>query len=470
MSAATKLLIRCVALLGYLTLAWLLTRCQPEPITPAPVMATIQVTSPLPGQIFQRDNRNKAVIPVLFKTVYDPTETPTGKSLARVRLVPVQGGAAMDWVTLSADAGEYRAGLTAVGGDYRLDIDLSGGTVAKATVDRVGVGEVFAIWGHSVAQGDDFAIYDNPDPRVRCVNFSQPDFEINALPLAFTPVSTTTKIGPYGNGPYAWAMLGNKLAASLNVPILLFNSAFGGSQVQQNYQVIKNIPFDHGFIKYNRGMPYKPFRAILERYLPVTGLRAVLVHHGVNDRGNSREVFKQHLQTVIEYTRQTVGMPALAFLLAHEDAGAAIDVSHINAAIADVIQTTPNTYPGANVEVALRAQRADREDKIHMQPVDWASYSEAWKGAVLTSIGRCQPIPATLPPNLPTLGAGLSSTLAVWYQSLPPVTAENLALVLFVVGACGLFALGRRAWAIVPGLFALVLVSLKLGKQQTPIL
>ncbi|QHV94005.1 hypothetical protein [Spirosoma endbachense] len=74
----------------------------------------------------------------------------------------------------------------------------------SAVIDRVGVGEVLVVFGHSVAQGETNQVYTNPDPRVRCVNYHDPECKEANLPLVYSPVTATSKIGPFGSGPYVW--------------------------------------------------------------------------------------------------------------------------------------------------------------------------------------------------------------------------------------------------------------------------
>ncbi len=133
-----------------------------------------------------------------------------------VNLIPIQGGTAKSDL-FQATNGKYADSLWITGGDYRLEvktimryISSSNGATqiygTSRTVERVGVGEVLLLWGHSFIAGD--PSYDEPssDPRVRTVevlrNPSIPNEpgklqDLDALPLVFQPI-TTSNIGPFG--------------------------------------------------------------------------------------------------------------------------------------------------------------------------------------------------------------------------------------------------------------------------------
>ncbi|OJW76296.1 sialate O-acetylesterase [Spirosoma sp. 48-14] len=424
--------------------------------------ANITPTIKLPYQnvVYQRDSDNKALVPV------DIESTNTEGATVQVTFTPVQGGKKVGPVELGKIAsGRCKGAVRLTGGDYALKVEIKQGgmVISSASMERVGVGEVIVVFGHSVAQGSDTAVYDNPDPRVRSVNYNDTDAKEENLPFTFSSLSATSKIAPYGPGPYAWGPFANKLAASEGVPVLLFNTAFGGSNIQQNWKVINNQPFEHGFIKYDKGMPYQTLKATLSKYIPQTGIRAILIHHGVNDRDvSTRQQFKDQFNDVLTHTRTTFNLPTIPILIALEDAGEganSVDVSHIRAGCQDVIGSNPANYVGADL-VALRAARANREDKVHLQPSDFTAYGELWANAYLAISGKTSGKLATLANEYSSnVGNGTVFSLANVGAYVP---AAGTAIWAALVGVVIALLVARK---FVPALIVLALVAFWLGKR-----
>jgi hypothetical protein len=427
----------------------------------AELMPTITptVVFPLPNQIFQRDADNRALVPIDVRT----DATASGDVYAE--FTPIGTGSKVGPVKVGAFTnGKVQGAVSLTGGDYKLNLTIKGGSSGSAVIDRVGVGEVLVVFGHSVAQGETNQVYNNPDPRVRCVNYHDPECTEANLPLVYSPVTATSKLGPFGSGPYAWAVMGTKLAAALNVPVLLFNTAFGGSQILQTYKVIKGIPFDHSFIKYNLGMPYQPLRATLTKYIPTTGIRAVLVHHGVNDRNDSnRQQFAEQYRTVIQHSRDTYKIPDVAWLLAMEDGGIEIDSEQMRAGTSDVLASEPNCYVGADL-LALRQQRAGRDDTIHLRVDDWDAYATLWANSLLAVINKTKPKSAVLATEY-TSNMVSTSVLGISNARVFLPNSE-IAFLAVAVGITAALFLSRK---LIPALIALCFVTYGLGRlRSTP--
>lgn len=421
---------------------------------------TPHIALPYQYQVFQRDTNNQALVPIDIQS--DNTEGAT----VLVTFTPVQGGKAVGPLELgSIKSGHCKGAVRLTGGDYAMKVEIKqGGMVISSTsMERVGVGEVIVVFGHSVAQGNSDAVYNDPDPRVRSVNYTDPDAKVENLPFTFAPLSATSKIGPFGPGPYAWGPFGNKLAASLNVPVLLFNTAIGGSNIQQNWKVINNMPFEHGFIDYTKGMPYQPLKATLTKYIPVTGVRAILIHHGVNDRDvSTREQFRDQYNAVLNYTRSTFNLPTVPVLIALEDAGEgvnSVDVSQVRAGAQDVIGSNPANYVGADL-LALRAARANHTDKIHLLPGDYMGYGELWANAVLAIVNKTSGKPAALSVEYTSnVANGTVFSLSNAKAYLPNASTTVWAALVGIVIA--LFVAKKP----IPALIVLSVVGYGLGKR-----
>lgn len=302
--------------------------------------AQIKITYPLSRQIFQRDNANQAKVQIVgsYGQALDAVE-------ARVVARADGQGTTTDWVTLQTrpTGGQFIGTLVVKGGWYSLEVrGRSGGTVVVTDVlDRVGVGEVFAIMGHSNAQGSGCTIngvnqcptLEGPsDDRINVVAVNQdsnsfqqylntPDNTNTAdsryLPgLVFSKLTTTSGMAPFAKMPWLWGPMGDRLVARLNVPVLLYNAGFGGTNMQQTYWAAYNIPFQHSFVRYDLRQPYANVRNLMNLYVPSTGLRAILVQHGANDRNNPTDSTYKYYQGVIDKMRSEFNKPNLGFIIA----------------------------------------------------------------------------------------------------------------------------------------------------------
>ena len=289
-------------------------------IVPHLVWSQLQITYPANRIVYQRDVNNAATFTVAgtYSQLLDRVEA---------RFVPVQGGIATGWTLLEARpaGGSFAGQVTLQGGWYSLEVRgmLNGNPVVTATLERVGVGEVFLIMGHSNAQGGVKYSPSRPatDDRVNSVDLSKYDFKgynNNADPtfmskLDFIQLCDTCSIAPYNSIPWLWSQLGDSLAKKLDVPILLYSAAYGGTNMEQNYKVIKGIPFTlfgpDPFAGFRIGHPYSNLKNALLRYVPTTGLRAILALHGENDVGSSKDDVIKYYQTTIEQSRIDAGQP-----------------------------------------------------------------------------------------------------------------------------------------------------------------
>lgn len=365
----------------------------------------IDIDSPTDRIVYQRDANNHASIPVSgrFKGDVDVTSV-------TARLFPIHP----DWgtpckdVTLAFDAlaGTFHGKLDAAGGWYRLEITVAGEAgewaSAGATVDHVGVGEVFVTFGHSCAQG---GMKEDPgaqDDRVSCVNLRHSFLHESQYPFAFEHLSHGSQLGPWNATPHAWGILADSIVKRLNVPVLMMGAAFGGTNIEMNYKVSQQIPYEHSFSNYSRGMPYRPFLFALQRYASRTGIRSALVQHGGNDVGSSdRAKFTKEFGTLIEHTRKVTGMPHLGFMLMKEGEfkgqWAGPGEENINGGIADLVKNVPQVFQGPYYG-DIPGEAPFKPDAVHLGPLGLPLYAEIWEKAILDSdfIARCKPTLATL--------------------------------------------------------------------------
>lgn len=314
------------------------------------------VYSPLPGHVFQRSNEALTSIPIRGK-VFGPVDS------VLVTATSWETGVSYQKKFFVSPQPKTFDGTWALPpGDYAWHFVPSGGGSAKSSeITRAGIGEVFLAWGHSFMQGPGIG-QAAQDPRSRTIKtyFDIPEYNNNffqnipALPVTFEQI-TARDLGPFCRDSWIFGALADSLVRQLQMPVLIYSVAFGGSSVYQNRQNLVNEPFGYpwfgeGVLQLN-GFPYRPITAVFQRYVPLTGLRAIWVHHGVNDHNNDfnggdRWQFEANFLTVIQHIRQTEAPNhPIPFFLAREDS----QYTEINQQIASLIQSVPQVYPGLDL-------------------------------------------------------------------------------------------------------------------------
>ena len=155
---------------------------------------------------------------------------------------------------------------------------------ATAIVDRVGVGEIFIVVGHSVAHGGRTNLTSATSDLVNTIAWptgseaQRKEYERTAdlqlLPrLVGTHFAGDVRPAPFGHGTYFWAQFSDHIATAQGVPVLLLNAAFGGTSLEHWAKSSRGEQFEHSFVKSPIRMPYIHLHHALRRYATVTGVR-----------------------------------------------------------------------------------------------------------------------------------------------------------------------------------------------------
>lgn len=340
-------------------------------------LAQIEITFPSERTVIQRNKNNEATLHI--------TGT-FGSELERIeaRLVAIQGGNNIDWTEIvrNPNLGFFKGSLNARGGWYRLEVRgiANGQVVTNATINRVGIGEVFLIAGQSNAQG--YYNSGNPsasDDRVNCIT----NFIANGSPIepdfpTFSKVNFNTHISPTGSGSWCWGKLGDLLAQKLNVPILFMNA---GSEAMSVVEWRLSADGARGYNPYVNnyapaGFPYQPFKQALNYYVNLLGIRGILWLQGETDTysGTSTQMYRESLQFLIERSRQNSGGKNISWVISRTSkdqyrgtAQRVIDGQN------QVIQQTPNTFAGPETD-----NIGPRTDNVHFYGQGLIDLAEAW--------------------------------------------------------------------------------------------
>ena len=395
--------------------------------------AQISIDFPYSRLVLQRDNAGQT-------SVFVRGQCPADLDRVEARLVARTAGqgTTTNWQTVEETpiSGFYSGTVTGLGGWYDLEVRgvLNGEPAATiTTLPRVGIGEVFLIVGHSNAQGGASPSHGSTDDRVSSAQFLSKqqwnDYDQTAdvayLPFNYGHLNDT--IAPFHNVPWFWGQLGDSLAHKLNVPILLYGAAFGGSNMLQTYKAAYDIPFEHGFIKYSIRMPYVNIRNTLTHYAPVSGLRGILSGHGVNDGGSSTAEFKFHSEQVVAKTRQESNLSTFPWMVA-KSAWNNGPFNYILDAQTQLINEDPQTYEGPNLN---QIENWGRVDNLHFNEAGQVEAARLWANAIVGSPFLSQttsitpkPQPAGLPPV--SLSSGTWGDTATWRNAIAPQAVQQV--------------------------------------------
>ncbi len=308
--------------------------------------AQISIDFPKERQVFQRTGfdhstnfKGDGIIRISgnFTAEYDSIQ-------AKVEPRVAGQGVATSWIKVNDRNSKpyYKGSISAKGGWYILYVKAfkNGLEIDIDTIQRVGIGEVFIIAGQSNAQGGKVPGLPANDDRVNAVNYDNDSTIYNKLPIGFTQIDDdSSSLGPFHFVPWAWGRLGDKLADSLNVPILFYGAAHGGTPIEWWKKAANGENIEYcisgcgtegnapcvpncapGWLRVDLGAPYKALEMSLNFYSSLTGVRGVLWHQGESDRDGASNIsgvdYKAHLESIIAESRVDSECDTLSWMIA----------------------------------------------------------------------------------------------------------------------------------------------------------
>ncbi|MBC7891020.1 MAG: T9SS C-terminal target domain-containing protein, partial [Sphingobacteriaceae bacterium] len=376
-------------------------------VSAAASFSQIQVTFPTDRAVFQRGTNNRGSISIAG-SYFDAVDQ------IQAKVTPIQGGTFKDWTTIQTNPqrGNFLGTLDVAGGWYRLEVrGLRGGAQVgpSASVDHVGMGEVFIVAGQSNAQGVGVdgapAVPDPADDRVTCVNFENRGSNSTDYPFPqFSRMRGSSNLSPRGQSAWAWGPLGDQLASRLNVPVLFFNAAWSSTQILAWSESAAGRPGPNNFCQspecvangqnnYPSGMPYANLRQSLNYYASLLGVRAVLWMQGETDSYpviTSSDDYKQRLKFIIEKSRNDCGKN-ISWVVSRTSLSYDFNVNQpvtsfqVTNAQAQVVQEMGNVFAGPFTDDL----QVPRRDKLHFTADDVGfgqtghqRHAQAWSDAL----------------------------------------------------------------------------------------
>lgn len=362
---------------------------------------SLKLSWPVPGIVYQRDLANKA-------SVIIEGWRPAGSTIIKARLVARFKGQGMStrWVAIDNNpANENFSGrITAQAGWYDLEVCAvrRNKRIAVTRITHIGIGDVFVIVGHSVAQGGEINIEGSADERVRIIpaNNKTDEFENHYLKTGdtqylpqpqFVQAATGLAPAPFGHNSYFWSKFGEYVVKKTNLPVLIYNAAFGGTSLEHWAKSSQNIQFEHGFVKSAIRMPYINLYNTLKKYIPLTGIRAILADQGQNDnQQKSADTIFRNYKKFMQQARIDLGYPELTVVVNLQTPSNAPQVRVAQ----ERMLNEANSFRGPDYDRGLIKE--DRYDGIHL------SESGLRKAAVLWADSLTPEFFATVKPWLPS--------------------------------------------------------------------
>lgn len=370
-----------------------------RPTDGAKAQTTLSVTSPANRLVFQRSQAGDATLPIAGSCAW-PGAT------VEARVLDAATGRAGDWTSLGTVLPDfsYRGGLRAAAGWYSLEVRArAGANAATATVERVGVGEVFVVVGHSVAHGGEINLPGAEDDRVSTIALPPGDMESQRrykftgdpqfLPEAVgRHFDSNVQPAPAGNGTYFWAAFAEHVARAQNVPVLLLNAAFGGTSLEHWARSAHGEPFEHPFVLSSIRMPYIRLEHALTKYGAITGLRAILADQGQNDWPEKDEdKITANYKAWIDQARHDSGFPDLAIVVNRQSPPDGF--GQIRRVQERIIREHPHCFPGADYDTLAPE---DTTDKVHLSASGARKAAQLWADALDADFFKSAP---PLPPK-----------------------------------------------------------------------
>ncbi|MCE9609904.1 MAG: hypothetical protein K8R23_06815 [Chthoniobacter sp.] len=335
--------------------------------------AALNLTSPISRQVFQREAADQADVVV------------TGIVSAKADVIEAQAvlapgalrGKAAQWVAVTPLGqkveGRFSGHFTLpAGGWYQVTVRarVGGRVVAEQTVDRVGVGEVFVTAGQSNS-----ANFGNPQQSAkdeRVVYFDGKGFVPAKDPIP----------GGCGGGGSPWALLGDRIAASQQVPVCFRSASLNWTEVAAwlppETPLYKNL-------------------ATCVRTFGKNGVRAVLWHQGESDTlvNTSAETYAGRVKTIIDALNKDAGY-TLPWVVAQASfhPGSQAPAQEQVAKGQQLLWAQGTCGKGPVTDDLLGTEF--RHDGVHFNQKGLATHADRWFEA-LSATFKWKPMPTTLP-------------------------------------------------------------------------
>ncbi len=272
--------------------------------------STVEITAPTDYRVSQRQTRVRGAIRIEGKI--DGAE---GDVQFRITGKPLEGSLPGDWQSAGVDQQKhlFHADVSVpAGGWYRLEVRVvkNGETLGQASVEHVGVGEVFIVAGQSNSAN-------HGEQRQKPTSDRVVSFDGSKWRIANDP-----QPGASGDAGSFIPAFGDAMAKKYNVPIGLACAGAGGTSVREwlpKGDAVAAPPTTGANVTETGPNAWACTGGLFERLkgricqFGPSGFRAVLWHQGESDahqpagRNITPDQYRQYLTRVIQSTREAAG-------------------------------------------------------------------------------------------------------------------------------------------------------------------
>lgn len=220
---------------------------------PAFAAAQFQISHPMPRLVVQRgnDGNGRLYVSGRLTGIVDRVEA---------QLTPVSPGqgTATGWQTVQTNPTNnlFLGFVTSVGGWYVLTVRtvVNNAETAQATVQPVGIGEVFITAGQSNSRGlgvgdNDLGTTTDRVNAIDSINHSYPpgaqalvsSGDPSPVPV-YQPLTAGRRIFPMAESSWGWGELGDYVVNRYNVPVAFYVVGWDGSTVENWINSANGIP------------------------------------------------------------------------------------------------------------------------------------------------------------------------------------------------------------------------------------
>jgi hypothetical protein len=337
---------------------YLLTACEQNGVAPEPVDISTKVTFDIPNcrKFVQRNNNNEGEIFITGST-NNPFTT------AKIKFKNFLGGQETGWLPLSNDGGnKFSGSFTLKGGGYYPQVIIENSNqVVEDTLMlwNFKVGEVFAVVGHSLAEGQD-------------------PYNLETFDKQWCEVIKWDE----GSKVAFWGRLAELLKKRLNVPVMVYNTGIGGSTSIHWGNSAWGLPFDSPIFDWKQRYPYKFFENRILNDFPKTGIRGIFIMHGENDIDLTENDIVEGTKLYVQKTRDLLNKPDLVFWMAKCNRGTDDPKEvKVRAAQKRILTEVPNVLLGADLQSLMAPTY--RWDGTHFNLAGVESAAIKWNEALL---------------------------------------------------------------------------------------
>ncbi|GAB4037906.1 DUF11 domain-containing protein [Spirosoma gilvum] len=245
------------------------------------------------------------------------------------QLTPVTAGqgTATGWQTVQTSPTNniFLGYITGAGGWYTLTVRtiVNNTVVNQTSVHPVGIGEIFVSAGQSNSRGlgigdNDLGSFTDRVSTIDSINHYYPPgaqalySSGDPMPVPiYKPLTAGRRIFPMAESSWCWGELGDYIVNRYNVPVAFYITGWDSSTIENWINSANGIPACNRYWcveNWPNLQPYTNLKNVMNYYLSMAGVRAILWHQGEAEYGDATSgsipAYATNLTNLIQKSRQ----------------------------------------------------------------------------------------------------------------------------------------------------------------------